>query len=72
VRVPLWTLPPNAPFRPVKLGALDDNSDLTPMLHLYVASALPWRLMHEGLPTFPTVPPVAPRMASRGRGDGRR
>ncbi len=38
---------------PVKLGALDDSSDLTPAMHMYVASAAPRHLMHEGLPTFP-------------------
>jgi hypothetical protein len=57
---PLWSLPPNAPFTPVKLGALDDNADLTPMLHLYVGSAPPRRLMHEGLPTYPKMPPAPP------------
>jgi hypothetical protein len=45
---PLWSLPANAPFTTVKLGALDHNSDLTPALHLYTASAAPWHLMHEG------------------------
>lgn len=57
---PLWSLVSNAPFRPVKLGALDDSSDLTPMLHLYVSSAPPWHLMHEGLPSFPKAPPSPP------------
>lgn len=53
---PLWSLPPGAPFVPVKLGALDDNSDLTPSLHLYTDSAQPWHLMHQGLPAFPKMP----------------
>ena len=57
---PLWSVPPGAPFMPVKLGALDDNADLTPMLHLYTASAQPWHLMHEGVPTFPKAPPFPP------------
>ena len=58
---PLWSVPgAGAPFQPVKLGALDDNSDLTPSLHLYTASAPPWHLMHEGLPAFPKAPPFAP------------
>ena len=59
---PLWSIVPNAPFKPVKLGALDDSSDLTPQLHLYVASAPPWHLMHEGIPTFPKAPPGPPPM----------
>jgi hypothetical protein len=60
---PLWSLAPNAPFTPVKLGALDDNSDLTPSLHLYAASAPAWHLMHPGLPTFPKMPPTPPAQA---------
>jgi hypothetical protein len=43
----------------VKLGALDDHANLSPTLHLYTASAPPWRLMHDGLPTFPQMPPFA-------------
>ena len=58
---PLWSVPANEPFIPVKLGALDDTSDLMPNLHLYVASAPKWHLMHEGLPAFPGMPPSAPR-----------
>jgi hypothetical protein len=54
---PLWSVPAHQPFTPVKLGALDENSDLTPNLHLYVDSAAPWHLMHEGLPAFPKMPP---------------
>jgi len=57
---PLWSLPPNAPFLTVKLGALDENADLTPSLHLYTASAPPWHLMHDGVPAFPKSPPFAP------------
>jgi hypothetical protein len=57
---PLWSASSTLPFTPVKLGALDDNSDLTPSLHLYAASAPPWHLMHEGLPTFPKTPPFPP------------
>lgn len=58
---PLWSIPgAAAPFFPVKLGALDDSSGLRPSLHLYVDSAQPWHLMHEGLPRFPKMPPMAP------------
>ncbi|AHG18530.1 hypothetical protein Z042_01925 [Chania multitudinisentens RB-25] len=56
---PLWSKP--APFVAVKLGALDDNADLTPNLHLYTASAAPWHLMHEGIPAFPKMPPPLPQ-----------
>jgi hypothetical protein len=57
---PLWSLPPGGPFMPVKLGALDDTSDLAPSLHLYTASAPAWHLMHDGLPAFPKMPPFPP------------
>lgn len=57
---PLWSVPPNAPFLTIKLGALDHNADLMPALHLYTASAPPWHLMHDGLPTFPKMPPFPP------------
>jgi len=57
---PLWSLSAKAPFATVKLGALDHNADLTPALHLYTASAAPWHLMHEGVPTFPKMPPFPP------------
>jgi len=57
---PLWSWLPDSPLMAVKLGALDDSSDLTPGLHLYTASAPPWHLMHDGLPRFPKAPPFAP------------
>ena len=57
---PLWSLPAHAPFVPVKLGALDDTSDIAPTLHLYTASAPSWHLMHPGLPQFPKMPPSPP------------
>lgn len=58
---PLWSIPgAQAPFFPVKVGALDDSSNLTPNLHLYTSSAQPWHLMHEGVPQFPKMPPMAP------------
>lgn len=56
---PLWSYPPGAPLVAIKLGALDDNADLAPMMHLYTSSAKPWHLMHEGLPQFPKMPPGA-------------
>ena len=57
---PLWSVPENQPFIPVKLGALDDTTGLTPNLHLYVSSAPPWHLLHEGVPAFPKMPPSPP------------
>lgn len=58
---PLWSVPPNAPFYPVKVGALDDSSALQPSLHLYTDSAQPWHLMHEGVPRVPKMPPLGAR-----------
>ena len=57
---PLWSTPAQAPFTPVKLGALDDNSDLAPAMHIYVSSAAPWHLLGEGLPSFAKMPPFPP------------
>ena len=58
---PLWAVPGSmAPFYPVKVGALDDSSGVTPGVHLYTDSAQPWHLMHEGLPRFPKMPPMGP------------
>ena len=57
---PLWSLPANEPFLPVKLGALDENADLAPGLHIYAASAPKWHPMQDGLPTFTKMPPAPP------------
>jgi hypothetical protein len=58
---PLWSgLGAESPILPVKLGALDDSASLAPSLHLYTVSAKTWHLMHEGLPRFPKMPPMAP------------
>jgi len=55
---PLWSEPAQAPFKPVKIGALDDSSDLTPGMHIYVSSAPKWHLMEPDLPAFPKMPPM--------------
>jgi hypothetical protein len=55
---PLWAVPEHAPILTVKLGALDDNSDLSPILHAYVDSAPQWHTIPDNLPTFPKMPPV--------------
>jgi hypothetical protein len=58
---PLWAVPASsAPFYPVKVGTLDDPSNMQPMVHLYVEAAQPWHLMHQGLPQFPKMPPMSP------------
>ena len=57
---PLWSMPSGQPFIPVKVGALDDTSDLSPGMHIYVASAPPWHPVGSGVPTFQKMPPAAP------------
>jgi hypothetical protein len=57
---PLWSIPAHQPFMPVKLGALDDNSDLSPGMHIYVASAPQWHVIQDELPAFPKMPPPLP------------
>ena len=57
---PLWSIPPDAPFIPVKLGALDDYSDLSPAMHIYVSSAPHWHSVPQDLPAFPKMPPPLP------------
>ena len=54
---PLWAVLAGAPFTPVKLGALDDNANLLPSVHIYAASAPPWHLKHEGAAVFDKFPP---------------
>jgi hypothetical protein len=57
---PLWGIPAHQPFTTVKLGALDDHSDLTPAIHVYAASAPRWHVIEDGLPSFPKMPPPVP------------
>ena len=57
---PLWSTPANEPFLTVKLGALDDNVDLTVGIHIYVSSAPSWHIIEEGVPTFSKMPPPMP------------
>ncbi len=57
---PLWSEPASMPFMPVKVGAFDDGSGLSPQLHLFTASAPSWHLMQEGVPQFEQAPPFPP------------
>ncbi len=57
---PLWSVPAHEPFLTVKLGALDDNSDLAPGIHIYVASAPSWHAIDHRLPCFAKMPPPMP------------
>ena len=57
---PLWSISNHAPYTTIKLGALDEHSDLKPNLHIFVDSAAPWHLMHDDLPTYPKMPPFCP------------
>ena len=53
---PLYSDPEDGPMLPVKVGGLDDPSGLTPGLAIYTASAQPWHLRHEGIPSFEKMP----------------
>jgi hypothetical protein len=55
---PLWSVPADLPFFPVKLGALDERADVAPQMHIYVASAPSWHPLDDGLPAFPRMPPA--------------
>ena len=56
---PLWSVSgPTSPIYPVRVGALDEPTGMSPSLHLYTDSAPDWHLMHEGVPTFPKMPPI--------------
>jgi hypothetical protein len=57
---PLWSIPSHQPFTPVKLGALDDRSDLSPGMHIFVASAPSWHAIESGVPVFQKMPPPMP------------
>jgi hypothetical protein len=58
---PLWSVPAHEQFMPVKLGALDDRSGLSPAMHIYVASAPEWHMIPDGVPAFPKMPPALPQ-----------
>ena len=55
---PLWSIPAHEPFLAVKIGGLDDNADLKPEMHIYVASAPAWHAINDDLPKFPQMPPA--------------
>ena len=57
---PLWSEPAHEPFIPIKLGALDDSSDLSPGMHIYVSSAPHWHVIPANLPAFLKMPPPVP------------
>lgn len=54
---PLWSLPVHEPFIPIKLGALDESSDLVPQMHIYVSSAPSWHAINDAAPCFDKMPP---------------
>ena len=58
---PLYSLlGPELPITPVKVGALDDASALSPSMHLYTDSAPAWHLMDDTIPRFAKAPPAGP------------
>ena len=59
---PLWSVPEQAPFITVKVGALDSSGDLGPSMHIYTSSAPAWHPVPADKPCFDRMPPpeVAP------------
>lgn len=57
---PLWSIPVHDPFLAVKLGSLDDSSDLAPQMHIYTSSAPSWEVIPGNLPSFAKMPPPPP------------
>lgn len=55
---PLWSLPPEGPFFPVKLGAFDDAAGLAPQMQIYTSSAPAWHRLDMSLPSFEKMPPA--------------
>lgn len=58
---PLWSEPANMPFYPVKVGAFDEHADLKPTVNIFLDSAAPWHLIHDGIPGFAAMPPAPPQ-----------
>jgi hypothetical protein len=54
---PLWSLPANEPFLPIKVGALDNHADLAPQMDIYTDSAPAWHPMGQTGPRFGKMPP---------------
>jgi hypothetical protein len=56
---PLWSeTTDGAPWMPVKVGALDDPSDLQVTSAVFVSEAQPWHQMHAGARAFEKMPPL--------------
>jgi hypothetical protein len=56
----LFVLRPNAGLVHVRLGTLDDHSDMVkPSAHIFVGSKAPWYDITDSLPQFQEAPPMA-------------
>jgi len=53
---PLWSDTPNLPGRAIRIGGLDDRSDLGPRLHIWMEEAPAWHIIGEGEKTLPRGP----------------
>jgi hypothetical protein len=51
-RIAVWSDYGRRPARFVRLGTLDDPTALTPDVHIYTRSKLPWVRLPEGVPSF--------------------
>lgn len=55
---PLWSIPEQAPFMTVMVGAFDNDVELGPAMHVYTASAPAWHPVPADKPTFAQMPPM--------------
>ncbi|TRD15674.1 GFA family protein [Palleronia caenipelagi] len=54
---PLWSVMAY-PALPIRFGAFDDNSDFSPQMQIYTASAPKWHPMRDDIPSFEGMPPM--------------
>jgi hypothetical protein len=49
---PLYSDTPNLPYRAVRVGSLDDPSDMGPQVHVWMEAAPPWHAVAPGEAVF--------------------
>lgn len=55
---PLYSRSDNVPFIPVRIGALDDQTGLKPMMHIFASSAPEWHNIPKNAAAFDGMPPM--------------
>lgn len=49
---PLYSDTPNLPFRAIRVGSLDDPSNMAPAIHIWTGAAPPWHPIEPGALVF--------------------